>query len=136
MRRRGATLRDATYAPFTTGTATTRPTTRGAVGDDRVRELRPVHGARAEIGVVEHGADGEVAGGHDRVDLGAEAGGAAVERGEVAGHDRGGHHRDDQRGAPERERAGRASGHGRSFPRATGGSPRCEGEGAGEWGRD
>jgi hypothetical protein len=39
-----------------------------------------------------------------------------VQRGEVAGDDRGRDHGDDGRRAPERERAGRASGHDGSFP--------------------
>ena len=63
-------------------------------------------------------ADGEVVGGDDRVALRAEIAGPAVEGGEIGGHDRGGHHGDDQRGGSERKRAGGAAEHGESFPKA------------------
>ena len=67
------------------------------------RQLRSVHAAGREVAGCEPSADGEVAGGDHRVDLGPEIGGAPVERGEVAGHHRGGHHGDEQRCAPERD---------------------------------
>ena len=104
-----------TYAPSTTGTATTRPT----------RALRCVatvagtcerYTVRAvEVAGRDMVAQGQVAGGDDRVDPGAEPGGSPVQSSEVATHDDRGHHRDGERGAPERERARGTSGHGGSF---------------------
>ena len=89
--------------------------------------------ANGEVATFDGVADREVVGGDDRVTFGPEVAGPPVERGEIGGHDRGGHHGDDERGGPERERARRAAEHGESFPRAARGRVEHEpGKEAGE----
>src|SRR5207237_1172816 len=80
----------------------------------------PMHRPSRQVTRAHHPPDPQITYGDDGVDLGSERRRATVERCEVTGDDGGGDHRDDGRGTPQRQRAGRASSHGGSFPGSSG----------------
>src|SRR5712692_9706486 len=99
--------------------------------DHSCRELRPMDGSNREVVGLDRVADREVVRGLHRILFGPEVVGAAVERGQITTDHRCGDQGDDERGAPQCERARGTSEHGWRPSRGIGTGP----EGWGRWGK-